>query len=268
MSTAILPEIIPLWPDVSHQPDQESVIDRFGRIVRNVTQPSLTPFLPDPAAATGAAIIVIPGGGYQLLPIENEGEQVGRWLADHGVAAFVLRYRLMPTDIHDNVFLMQINQFARDPQAAMERLKPQIVLGIEDGQQAISLVRDRAAEWSVDSAKVGIIAFSGGGTIANGLITQADNRPDFAGLIYTPNWDGIAAPPTELPLFLALANDDPYINDGNLPLYNAWHEAGYPAELHIYAKGGHAFGMKQQGIPTDHWIEQFAAWLKVQGIIG
>ena len=263
--TTVLPQLIPLWADLPRQPDQESSIERFGRIVRNVTQPSVTPFLPDPATATGAAIIVIPGGGFQLLPIENEGENVARWLADHGIAAFVLRYRLFPTDVHDNVFLMQISQFARDPQGAMERMKPLILTGREDGNQALSFVRDRAAEWSIDPAKIGILAFSGGGTIASSLITQPDARPAFAGLIYTPNWDGIAAPPSELPLFLALANDDPFINDGNLPLYNTWHAAGYPIELHIYAKGGHAFGMKQQGIPTDHWIEQFAAWLKVQG---
>jgi acetyl esterase/lipase len=266
MDTVALPEIIPLWPDVPRQPEHESNIERFGRIVRNVTQPSLTPFLPAPAAATGAAVIVIPGGGYQLLPIENEGENVARWLADHGIAAFVLRYRLFPTDVHDNVFLMQISQFARDPQAALERMKPLVVTGIEDGRQALGLVRSRAPEWGIDPAKIGILAFSGGGTIANGLIEQEDKRPSFAGLIYTPNWDGIAAPPTELPLFLALANDDPFITDGNLPLYNAWHAAGYPVELHIYAKGGHAFGMKQQGIPTDHWIEQFRDWIKVQGI--
>src|SRR5262249_8309233 len=134
-----------------------------------------------------------------------------------------------------------------------------------DGDQALKLVRARAADWGVDPTKVGILGFSGGGAVAAKLITQAADRPAFAGLIYTPNWDNITAPSEPLPLFIALADDDPFIHDGNLPIYNAWHEAGYSTELHIYAKGSHAFGMKQQGIPTDRWIERFAEWLPTQG---
>ena len=265
-------DLIPLWPDVPPQPDQELSIDRFGHIVRNVTQPSLTPFLPDPATATGAAVIVVPGGGFQLLPIENEGTLVAQWLVDHGIAAFVLRYQLAPTDVHDNVFLMQLSQIARDPQTAMLGMRPQLKAAIVDGQQAVQMVRARAAEWGIDPARIGVVGFSGGGVVTSGIIAQdqAKSRLNFAALIYTPVWEEVVTPrpPAELlPLFLTLANDDPFISDGNLPLYNTWHEAGYPVELHIYAKGGHAFGMKQQGLPTDHWIERFADWLQVQGLL-
>ncbi|MEO8392090.1 MAG: alpha/beta hydrolase [Chloroflexota bacterium] len=272
MTTATLPEIIPLWPDMPRQPDQESQIDRFGLVIRNVTQPSLTPFLPDPATATGAAVIVIPGGGFHMLPIENEGNLVGRWLADHGIAAFVLRYRLLPTDVHDDVFLMQLSDTARDPQAAMARMRPQMDAAVEDALQAIELVRARSAEWNLDPARIGLLGFSGGGVVTTAVITQPDSpsRVNFAGLIYTPIWENfvVPTPPAEsLPLFLTLANDDPFIHDGDLPIYNAWHAAGYPVELHIYAKGGHAFGMKQQGIPTDHWIARFREWLQVQGFV-
>ena len=113
------------------------------------------------------------------------------------------------------------------------------------------------------------MGFSAGGAVALGTATQydAESRPDFVALIYTALWQELVIPADAPPAFLLIAADDPVIKDGSIPIYTAWKNANRSVELHIYAKGSHGFGMKKQGLPTDHWIERFGEWLQSQGFL-
>lgn len=265
------PEVIELWPDGVpgtedwSQQESEMVLPLFDRprIVRNVTQPTLTAYLPDPALANGTAVVICPGGGFQFLSIESEGTAVARWLNSRGVAAFVLKYRVIPTAERDEDFVAQI-------QTGFQSDKPQWehdTIAVADGLQALRLVRSRAAEWGINEQRIGIVGFSAGGAVAIGAATQYDaqSRPNFAAPIYAALWQDLAVPADAPPLFLLIANDDPVIKDGSIPMYSAWKSAGIAVELHIYAKGGHGFGMNKRGTPSDHWIERFSEWLQSQG---
>jgi acetyl esterase/lipase len=277
MNVADQPPIIPLWPDGAPgsegwaQQEQETLapppIDI--RVVLNVTQPTLTAFLPDRAAAPGAAVIVCPGGAFHFLAIEHEGTQVARWLNARGVAAFVLRYRLIETPVDEGILSQQMHQNLTDRDRfgqLMQGLRPLI---IADGLQAVKLVRRRAAEWGVASDRVGILGFSAGGYVTTGVALEydADSRPDFAAPIYSSPYEGISVPADAPPLFIAVAHDDAFAASASVPLYSAWSTAGRSAELHIYSKGGHGFGMRKQGLPADHWIDHFGDWLQVQGVL-
>ena len=277
MNVADQPPIIPLWPDGAPgsegwaQQEQETLAPPpIGiRVVRNVTQPTLTAFLPDRAAAPGAAVIVCPGGAFHFLAIEHEGTQVARWLNARGVAAFVLRYRLIETPVDDDILSQQMHQNLTDRDRfgqLMQGLRPLI---IADGLQAVKLVRRRAAEWGVASDRAGILGFSAGGYVTTGVALEydADSRPDFAAPICSSPYEGISVPADAPPLFIAAAHDDAFAASASVPLYSAWSTAGRSAELHIYSKGGHGFGMRKQGLPADHWIDHFGDWLQVQGVL-
>jgi acetyl esterase/lipase len=277
MNVADQPPIIALWPDGAPgsegwaQQEQETLAPPpIGiRVVRNVTQPTLTAFLPDRAAAPGAAVIVCPGGAFHFLAIEHEGTQVARWLNARGVAAFVLRYRLIETPVDDDILSQQMHQNLTDRDRfgqLMQGLRPLI---IADGLQAVKLVRRRAAEWGVASDRVGILGFSAGGYVTTGVALEydADSRPDFAAPIYSSPYEGISVPADAPPLFIAAAHDDAFAASASVSIYSAWSTAGRSAELHIYSKGGHGFGMRKQGLPADHWIDHFGDWLQVQGVL-
>lgn len=267
------PLVIPLWPEGAPgseswtQVETESATATTPRVIRNVTQPTLTAYLPDPAIATGAAAIVCPGGAFHLLAIDHEGIAVAQWLAARGVAAFVLKYRLLPTDEHFEKSLANI--FA-DRQRTMERLLPIRPFALADGSQAMRLVRQRAAAWQIDPQRIGMIGFSAGGRLLATLLEAYDHesRPDFAAFIYGGLWTEFPAPPDAPPLFVAVADDDAWSAPLCVRLYQLWKEGGHAAELHVYAKGGHGFGLRKQGLPTDSWIERFGEWLAVQGVIG
>lgn len=266
------PPIIPLWPDGAPgsadwtQVETESVGAHSPRVIRNVTQPTLTAYLPEPAKATGAAAIVCPGGAFHLLAIDHEGIEVAQWLAARGVAAFVLKYRLLPTD--ENFEASLANIFA-DRSRTIERLRPIRPFALADGCQAIRLVRQRAGEWQLDPQRIGMIGFSAGGRLLATVLQEYDNesRPNFAGFIYGGLWEEFAAPVDAPPLFSAAADDDAWSAPYCVRLYQIWKSGGHPAELHIYARGGHGFGLRKQGLPTDSWIERFGEWLQVQGIV-
>ena len=277
MNLADQPQIIRLWPDGAPgsegwtQQEHESLTPPpIGiRVVRNVTQPTLTVYVPDRAAATGAAVIVCPGGAFHFLAIEHEGTQVAQWLNARGVAAFVLRYRLIETPVDEAVLSqhMQQNLTDRDRfRQLMQVLRPLI---IADGLQAVKIVRRCAAEWRIAPDRIGIMGFSAGGhlTIGVALNYAADSRPDFAAPIYSSPYENISVPADAPPLFIAVAHDDAFAASASVPLYSAWNAAGRSAELHIYSKGGHGFGMNRQGLPSDHWIDHFGDWLQVQGVL-
>jgi acetyl esterase/lipase len=232
-------------------------------VVSNINNPSITPFLPAPGTATGAAVVVCPGGGHRFLALEHEGYAVGKWFSDHGVAAFILEYRL-----------------AKSPGSTYEVN----VHSLMDAQRAIRTVRSRAKEWNVDPARVGIIGFSAGGEVAALAAARFDNpvkgsadpidslscRPDFQGLFYP----GLPHPQPEVsakapPAFLCGAYDDGFkLTTPMVQYYLKFAEAGVPAEMHIYAKGGHGFGIRDENRPVYSWMPLFATWLTNLGSPG
>ncbi|MEX2122762.1 MAG: alpha/beta hydrolase [Woeseia sp.] len=161
-------------------------------LVRNVTRPTLTAYLPDPAEATGTAVIVAPGGAYIMLAIEHEGTDVARWLAERGVAAFVLKYRTAPMPPTDAGFKAMRDRQMREPGLLAPIIDAQAPISIADGRAAVKLLRARAAEWNLDPHRIGILGFSAGGGVATGTATQyeAGERPDFAALIYGASTGG------------------------------------------------------------------------------
>jgi acetyl esterase/lipase len=277
MNSADQPQVIPLWPDGAPgsegwaQQEQESLAPPpIGiTVVRNVTQPTLTVFLPDRAAATGAAVIICPGGAFHFLAIEHEGREVARWLNARGVAAFILKYRLIETPVDDAVLSQHMHQNLTDRERFRQLMQVLRPLIIADGLQSVKLVRQRATEWGLAPDRIGIMGFSAGGHLTTGVALgyDAESRPDFAAPIYSSPFENINVPADAPPLFIAVAHDDAFAASAGVPLYSAWGAAGRSAELHIYSKGGHGFGMNTQGLPSDHWIERFGEWLGAQGVL-
>ncbi len=277
MSSAALPEIISLWPEGVpgsedwKQREQEQITHPpiSFRTVRNVTQPTLTVFLPHPAMATGTAVIICPGGGFHSLAIDHEGSEVARWLSARGGVAFVLKYRLLQTEVRDEDFERQFQENVSDRNKMREVTKQIGPLAIADGQQAMKVVRQRASEWGVAPDRIGMMGFSAGGRVTIGVALEhdADSRPNFAAPIYGALWEDIIVPADAPPLFIALANDDELAVEPAVALYRAWRAADHPVELHIYTQGGHGFGMRKQNLPADHWIDRFGEWLRVQGFL-
>ncbi len=235
-----------------------------GTNVTNIHQPSVTVYLPAADKATGCAVVVAPGGGHARLAIQHEGYAVAQWLAEHGVAAFILKYRLAK-DEATPAGAAQAYTVDRDE--------------LSDAQRAIQLVRSRAGEWKVDPSRVGIIGFSAGGEVAmlaatRGAPAKTDatdplerlsSRPDFFGLIYP---GGLQRTDIEVtkdlpPAFLACgAADRPTISELLPEFYLKCKKAGVPAELHIYAGAGHGFGVRDSNHPpSGTWIDRFNDWL-------
>jgi acetyl esterase/lipase len=262
------PQVIPLWSSglPGRAGEQESRLAPDIKIIRNVTQPTLTAYLPDPAAATGTAVIVCPGGAWHFLSIDMEGTDVATWLCSHGVAAFVLKYRLVPTG---DDFLAQVQAFLSDAEHMDSQMQAIAPLVIADGQQAVRTVRSRAAEWAVAADRIGIMGFSAGGMVTANVARLYDpaSRPDFAAPIYTGPYASAAVPADAPPLFVLCAADDAMAAPLSLRLFGDWRAAGRPAELHIYAAGGHGFGMRTLGQPSDTWIERFGEWLGGMGLL-
>jgi acetyl esterase/lipase len=234
---------------------------------RNVTIATLTPFLPDPARATGAAVIVAPGGGFRTLSMENEGWDVARALAARGVAAFVLKYRLIqtPPDISDFARSMHeiFSHAGPPPRMGPDQVAPQIA----DARAAFALIRARAASWRIDPDRIGMIGFSAGAmlTMATTLTAQ-DARPAFIGIIYG-SLAPVNVPADAPPLFVALAADDPFFGNGAFGLIDSWRAARRPVELHLYEQGGHGFGMYPKETTSTGWFDAFARWLGMHGYL-
>ena len=237
--------------------------------MRNVVDPTLTPVLPDPAKASGAAVIVAPGGAFRFLSMENEGTKVAHWLADHGVAAFVLKYRTVPTPRDIPGFGQNLMGFLSTlPQDPNKPFDP-TAEAVEDAQAAVRLVRARAAEWKIDPAKVGFIGYSAGAMTALGvgLAPDAAARPDFIAPVYPPMM-ARPVPADAPPMFLAVALDDPlFAAKRPLGLIDSWRNAGRPLEVHLYEKGGHGFSMQPQFAGAALVLDQFLAWMRDRRIL-
>lgn len=243
-----------------------------GRVVRNVTSPRLTVFLPEKGHANGAGVIVAPGGAFMMLSIDREGEDVARWFADRGVAAFVLRYRLQHTYANKLLFSAQLAKKVFELQHRDGDDMPELPGEAEataDLGQALRLVRQRAGDWGVDPARTGVLGFSAGGIAALRVATESgkDSRPAFVAAIYASKALRRPVSSDAPPLFAAIAGDDPFFPAGAGALYAAWRKAGVPAELHVYDRGGHGFGIKPQGLSSDHWIDELAWWLEARGFL-
>ncbi len=247
---------------------------QYGSVfARNVTVATLTPFLPDPAKATGAAVIVAPGGGFRTLSMENEGWDVAQALADKGVAAFVLKYRLNPTpedmgDFEKSMTAM-FTPGARPPSPPPGQQDPATMLApqIADARAAFALVRSRAGEWHVDSDRIGMVGFSAGAmlTLSTALYGQ-DAKPAFIGDIYGPLMP-VTVPADAPPLFIALAADDPFFANSGYGLIDSWKGAKRPVEFHLYEQGGHGFGMYKKETTSTGWFDAFSRWLEMHGYL-
>jgi acetyl esterase/lipase len=251
----------------------ESWHRQYGsHFARNVTVATLTPFLPDAARASGAAVVVAPGGGFRTLSMENEGWDVARALAERGVAAFVLKYRLnqTPPDMAGfersmkEMFSSTASRPPRpDPQQMWLRLAPQIA----DSRAAFELLRRRASEWKIDPDRIGMVGFSAGAmlTMATALDAQGP-RPAFIGIIYG-SLAPVTVPADAPPLFVALAADDPLFGNTGFGLIDSWRAAKRPAELHLYEQGGHGFGMYPKETTSTGWFNAFVSWLTMHGML-
>lgn len=284
----VWPAVAPLaadWPGKVARPVTETT-SPDGERVSNVTDPTYQAYLPDPARATGAAVIIAPGGGFRFLAIRNEGVAVATWLAERGVAAFVLKYRLVQQDGPEDDVRGRLRDVPVEAQGAP---------GVADGIQALKRIRDHARDYGIDPHRVAAIGFSAGAHVVSmmGLNPVAADRPDYVAPIYggaftsgdyhlppanlppepgTPTEPWLAPPPKPAPgrlppFFLAMAQDDVFVGQGVRRFYEAFIAAGYRPELHLYLRGGHGFGMRPQGSTSDHFLQEFLWWLEAQGVV-
>lgn len=278
--------VIPLYegvaPGSENSMQKEVEYSQFGgKMIRNVVNPTLTVYLPEEGKATGAAVIVAPGGGFCWLSWESEGTQVGEWLQAHGIAAFILKYRLADMgqtdeELQKNAqkFMMPVISIANSSNPKEELKKyPNVAHVIElaqdDGRQAIKYVRANAARYKINPDRIGLMGFSAGGILTIGIALHHDagSRPDFIAPIYGLTLDSLNVPADAAPMFFACAADDAIVASRAQKLYKAWLSAGKSIEFHVYSKGGHGFGMRKRGLPADNWIDQFEQWLNVQGFL-
>jgi acetyl esterase/lipase len=243
-----------------------------SQFARNVTVATLTPFLPDPAKATGAAVVVAPGGGFRTLSMQNEGWDVAKALAAKGIAAFVLKYRLnqTPADMpgfEASMTAMFSGTAARPPRPDPAQMMAQLAPQIADSRAAFALIRSRAAEWHVDPDRIGMVGFSAGAmlTMATALAGQ-DAKPAFIGNIYGP-LASVTVPADAPPMFVALAADDPFFANSGFGLIDSWKAAKRPVEFHLYEQGGHGFGMYPKTTTSTGWFDAFARWLDMHGMM-
>lgn len=264
-----------IWPGVAPGAEtatQVEVVSPFpgGRfdVVRNVTRPTLEIFRPAPGTATGAAVVIAPGGGFRYLTMQAEGRDVAQALTAHGVTAFVLKYRTLETPSDDRAhwrdFFLFMAGAARSNGAF--NLDDASTPGVADGLQALKVVRERAADWAINPDQVGMIGFSAGARVTAGALLASDPaaRPAFAGLIYGASFNDAPLPADLPPVFLAVAGDDKLAAPTVLNFYQAAARNGAQPELHVYANGGHGFGMNRQGKSSDFWINDLLNWLEVQ----
>jgi acetyl esterase/lipase len=239
--------------------------------------PSIAAYPADEAKANGTAAIVCPGGAFRALSWNDEGVQVAKWLNEHGVTAFVLRYHLLDSrpgaggasgmgQIPRNLEIKNANA---NPEPGNKELANVINLATSDGRQAVKIVRQNAEKWKINPRRIGIVGFSAGGGVAVGCSLGGDpeGRPDFVATLYGPALVDVNVPTDAPPLFIAVAADHLPVSTGCVALYSVWKAAGKSAELHVYANGRSGFGMRKQGLPSDSWIDRFHDWLAVQGFI-
>lgn len=256
------------------QEEQRYFSDALGiDVITNVATPTITPVLPSAGTGNGAAVIIAPGGAFHLLSIGSEGFEVAERLAARGIAAFVLTYRLVPCE--GDVLAELERKATDDPETMRADVYRVATLAAADAETAVRLVRERADDFGIDRGRVGFMGFSAGGNVAMriALATDPAARPDFLAPIYA-SLRGIdlvdapdAVPEGSGPMFLVAATDDDLgLADDSITLYETWRRARLPVELHMYARGGHGFGMRTQHLPSDTWIDRFLDWFDATGL--
>jgi acetyl esterase/lipase len=296
---------IRLWPDGAPGSEDWTVAETVttspsgDRVVANVSDPTLTVFLPDPAIATGTAVVIAPGGALRALAIDNEGVKVAQWLNTQGIAGFVLKYRTRQQDAgagrggpppgmpgrgrgasggagagagagaapRQEIVIVNGNANPAPDDAALTEV---LEFAVADAQAALRLVRANAAQWRIDPARVGIMGFSAGGGVAVGtaLAAESDASPDFLVSLYGPSLQDVIVPEHAPPLFIAVGATHFNVTSGCLALFAVWKAAGKPAEIHIYDGISAGFGMTQRGLPVDGWTERFHEWLVARQLTG
>jgi acetyl esterase/lipase len=269
-AAAAEPQIVYLWangaPGSEGKTEEEAVRkepNRGERIVSKVHKPSLTVYLPSKETATGAAVVIAPGGGHRELWSDHEGHNVAKWLSERGVAGVVLKYRL-----------------------AREQGSSYTIEGhsLADTQRAIRMVRHRAAEWGVNPARVGVMGFSAGGELAALSAVRYDagseaapdpidrqaSKPSFQVLVYPAIPRDMKLDKETPPAFLLCGeNDRTNISQGLPELYLAMKKAGVSAELHVYAGIGHGFGHRGDATGAiAGWPQRFYEWLGKRALLG
>lgn len=259
---------------VENQPAKESWFRQWGDpMARNITTATLTPFLADPKKANGTTVIVAPGGGFMWLSMGNEGWEVAQALADQGINAFVLKYRLQPTVDSLEGFEEQMNQrFAEAAKPENEGdvteppKRPQWDLSnqLKDVEAAYTMIVERAKEWNVDVDRIGMMGFSAGAGLT--MATTLESKKVKLAFI-APIYGGmgpVEVPKNAPPLFVAIAADD-FLFHGEAGLIKSWYDAKIPVEFHLYQNGGHGFGLGNPDRTSNKWFEAFMHWLDVNG---
>jgi len=255
---------------VNNQPASETWFRQWGDpMARNVTKATLTPFLPKPGNANGMAVIVAPGGGFRWLSMGNEGWEVAQALADKGIAAFVLKYRLYPTPESLDDFKAWMNR-PRPPansdtsKSATPPSPPQMDLSnqLEDAEAAYAMILKRANEWGVDTNRIGMIGFSAGaGLTMHSTLHSKTMKLAFIGPIYG-GMGPVEVPKKAPPMFNVIASDD-FLFRGQFGVIESWYKAGIPVEFHLYQNGGHGFGLGNPDRTSNRWFDAFMYWLEV-----
>ena len=284
---------MPIWPgaipdaqqisraETASTPTDKLVAGRPFTYIENVSRPTMTVYSPT-AKNTGVAVVVFPGGGYRILAIDLEGTEVCDWLTWRGITCVLLKYRVPGLALY--------------PKSAypFSGPYPQSPIALEDAQRAVGLVRFHAAEWHIDPHKIGVLGFSAGGHMVAAISTHfgrriypavdtADKvscRPDFAVAIYPGHlslaYNSIALSPdirdhitSQTPPTFLLQNEDDHVDrvEDALSYYVALKKAGVPVELHSYAQGGHAFGLRPTKFPTTRWPALVETWLSALGML-
>jgi len=273
---------IPIWPNgvpggsTANPPAEVDTSDAKSQLIAgkplvrlgNVSTPTITLYKPKAAKEPAPAVVVFPGGGYQILAIDLEGTEVCDWLNSAGITCVLLKYRVPNT-----------GPYPKSPAA------------LQDAQRAVGLVREHAAEWGIDSKRVGVLGFSAGAHLAAALSTHFDKRlydlvdtadqlscrPDFAVIVY-PGYlaneeQGMATNPEIKPMeqtpptFIVQAEDDPVHVENATNYFLQLKQAKVPAELHVYAEGGHGYGLRRTALPVTAWPQLVETWLHTIGIV-
>ena len=262
---------------VDNQPSPETWFRQWGDpMARNISTATLTPFLPKPGTANGAAVIVAPGGGFRWLSMGNEGWEVAQALADQGIAAFVLKYRLHPTPESLDAFKESMNRTfasaANRAEASKETPRPSpprmdLSNQLEDAEAAYAMIVKRASEWGVDTARLGMIGFSAGaGLTMHATLNSKSMELDFIGPIYG-GMGPVEVPKNAPPMFNVIATDD-FLFRGQFGVIDSWFKAGRPVEFHLYQTGGHGFGLGNPNRTSNRWFDAFIHWLDVNEFLG